>query len=121
MILQSIDASKYWYFTVLILQSIDTSKYRYFKVLILHSIDSFDTKYWQILINCRCEDESDCQGQSNAIVHSSPDPKTNVTALWAPPSNMNGQEVTFVATIVERNDDKGSFWYENISTLPIAV
>ena len=75
----------------------------------------------QILINCRCEDESDCQGQSNAIVHSSPDPKTNVTALWAPPSNMNGQEVTFVATIVERNDDKGSFWYENISTLPIAV
>ena len=67
-----------------------------------------------------CQDKADCQGTANAIVHSSPEPKTNVTALWFPPSSMGGKEITFVATIVERNDKK-SIWFENLTTLPIIV
>ena len=59
-------------------------------------------------------------GTANAIVHTSPEPKTNVTALWFPPSSMGGKEITFVATVVERNDKK-SIWFENLTTLPILV
>ena len=70
----------------------------------------------------QCEDDAECQGTANAIVHSSADPKTNVTALWAAPSSMAGSEVTFVATIVERNDaDKGSVWFEDLRTLATLV
>lgn len=67
-----------------------------------------------------CEDKADCQGTANAIVHTSPEFKTNVTALWFAPSSMTG-EVTFIATVVERNDDKGSVWFENLTSLPIFV
>ena len=67
-----------------------------------------------------CEDKAECQGTANAVVHLSAEPKSNVTALWFPPSSMAG-EITFVATIVERNDDKGSIWFENITSLPIFV
>lgn len=68
-----------------------------------------------------CEDKAECQGTANAIVHTSSEPKTNVTALWFPPQNMSGKDVTFVATVVERNDDKGSIWFEELTTMPIGV
>jgi len=64
-----------------------------------------------------CQDDAECQGTANAIRHTSPDLKTNVTALWFPPSDMSGTEVTFVATVVETKAN----WYENLSTLPIIV
>ena len=51
------------------------------------------------------------------MVHQTPEFKTNVSALWFPPSAMTG-EVTFIATVVERNDNKGSIWYENLTSLP---
>ena len=54
------------------------------------------------------------------MVHQTPEFKTNVSALWFPPSAMTG-EVTFIATVVERNDNKGSIWYENLTSLPIFV
>ena len=67
-----------------------------------------------------CEDKADCQGTANAMVHTNNEAKTNVTALWFPPSSMAG-EVFFIATIVERNDNKGSIWFENLTSLPILV
>ena len=67
-----------------------------------------------------CEDKSECQGTANAIVHTSPQIKSNISALWFAPSTMSG-EVTFVATVVERNDAKGSVWFENLTSLPTVV
>ena len=54
------------------------------------------------------------------MVHKNPQVKTNVSALWFPPSAMTG-EVRFVATVVERNNNKGSVWYENLTSLSIFV
>jgi len=67
-----------------------------------------------------CEDIGECQGTANAMVHKNPQVKTNVSALWFPPSAMTG-EITFVVTVVERNDNKGSVWFENLTSLPIFV
>merc|ERR1711881_665730 len=54
-----------------------------------------------------CDDPADCQGTANAIVHSTSNPKTNITALWVAPTSMTGSEVTFVATVMEKKETKG--------------
>ena len=84
-----------------------------------------DSKAYLTPFNCEnlpeCEDKAECQGTSNAIVHTNNEVKTNVSALWFAPSSMSGKEVTFVATVVERNDAKGSIWFEELESLSVFV
>ena len=84
-----------------------------------------DSKAYLTPFNCEnlpeCEDKAECQGTANAIVHTNNEVKTNVSALWFAPSSMSGKEVTFVATVVERNDAKGSIWFEELESLSVFV
>ena len=84
-----------------------------------------DSKAYLTPFNCEnlpeCEDKAECQGTANAIVHTNNEVKTNVSALWFAPSSMSGKEVTFVATVVERNDAKGSIWFQELESLSVFV
>ncbi len=65
-----------------------------------------------------CADPSGCTGDGNAATHGDPTDKESVSVLWEAPY---AGSFSFVATVVRRNDRKGSIWYSNVDSVIVAV
>ena len=66
-----------------------------------------------------CPEPNTCQGNANAVTHTSNEEKNSVTLIWTPPSQTRGL-VVFVATVVGENSEK-STWWEDVRSDPIEI